>query len=386
MKIVYSCYAHNYTSMGVIANNVIRELDHAGFEVQYKVLNTDQNPLDYSIEVQKAMSQQFDPQECTEILFSYPDSFPVHMNCKIKVGYTGADTDGGYNTANPRNPWRDICNETCHYMLTPSQYSANNMKKLGVMIPIDIFPHGINLDVFKLKKRERKTPLNFVYTGELTRRKGTQLAIQSFIDTLAKNNPAFNFYLRANTHMQYLESEEIKQLASQSNNIFVEWKNEGQDDIASYMEKGDIYLYPSGADWYGMTVFEALAAGMPVIATATNGYWEFLYDKIYPLTYTLQNIGNQHPYLLGKWAIPDQRSLQEAILYTVNNYEQISEKSYENAIEVRKEFSWKNMVEKYLIPFLDKINTKHFKPETKGMLNKQVNKKIPKLLDRIKKK
>jgi hypothetical protein len=55
MNIRYTCYAHNSTSMGVIANNVIRELSRLGINVEYKVLNTDQNPADYPIEVQKAI-------------------------------------------------------------------------------------------------------------------------------------------------------------------------------------------------------------------------------------------------------------------------------------------------------------------------------------------
>lgn len=385
MKIVYCCYAHLFTSMGVIANNVIRELDHAGFDVQYKFLNTDQDWSQYPPEVQKAVTQQFDPNECTEIMFSYPDIYPANMNCKIKVGYTGADSTGWYATSNPKRP-QQTCNEFCHYMLTPSKYSTDIMKKCGVEIPIEIFPHGINLDIFKPIKRQIVNPFTFVYTGELTKRKGTQNLIEAFCRAFGKD-PNYKLILRANTHMHYLEGDEITNMTKDYENIELVWKNAGQEDIASYLYKGHVYVYPSLADWFGMIPLEALATGMPVIATSTNGYYEFIHDKILGVQTKLVDIGNKHPYLLGQWNEPVLISLMAKMGEVEHYYDHYSLKAFKDSEEIRENFSWKKVTEDYLIPFLDKINQKHFKPETKTtLINKECSKKIPKLLDRIKNK
>jgi len=362
--------------MGVIANNVIVELTKAGFDVQYKFLNTDQDWSLYPPEVQKAVTQQFDPNECTEIMFTYPDIYPAHMNGKIRVGYTGADSSGWYATSNVRRPG-ESCNEFCHYMLTPSDYSRKIMLSNGVNIPVELFPHGVNLDLFKPFKRERNTPLTFLFLGELTIRKGAQDLIRGFIDAFGKNNPAFKLVMRANNHMQYLQSDEIIKLAQESNNIFVTWENKGQEDVVNYMNNANVFCWMSRADWFGMPPFEALATGMPTIATATNGYWEFLSHMIYPIT-TVPSPVHDHPYLLGNWNEPNPNSIRQSLVDTANNYERIAEESYKHAFEIREKFSWKKVTEDYLIPFLDKVYQKHFKPETKGTkMSKRLTVGIP---------
>lgn len=363
IRVTYVCYLHKFTSMGVIAINCVRELIKLGIDVGLVSLNTDQNPQDYPLEIQEALKKGY-RDDSIGILFSYPDIYPDHLKFKVNVGYTGADSTGWY--LSPRkNPW-EICNECCHYMLTPSNYSKQIMQNLGVKVPIYLYPHGINLDIFKPFKRDLEIPFTYVYAGELTKRKGVQDLIETFIKIYGKNNKDYILSLRANTHMMYLESNEILELAEGSTNIHIDWKNEGQDDLVNYLNNGKIFIYPSRADWYGMIPFEALATGMPVMATSTNGYYEFLYDKIIPIKSYLADINGKHPYLLGKWNEPDKENLKLEMTNITNNYNSYSKKSYENSFKIREEFSWKKVTEQYLIPFLEKIYKEHFEPIKKN--------------------
>lgn len=365
MRVQYTCYLHPFTSMGVIAINVVRELTRLGIDVSLHTLNPEKDPVrpeHYSKEIQDALKKGF-REDVINIFFSYPDVYP-YVRCKVNVGYTGADTYGWYQTENGRNPI-DSCNEFMHYMLTPSDYSRRIMQDCGVEIPIELYPHGLNLDIFKPSKREYSKPFKFVYTGELTKRKGAQDLMKAFMD-LYQNNPDYQLLLRANTHMMYLESDEIRWLADSSNNIILHWKNEGQNDLVNYLNDAHAFIYPSRADWFGMCPFEALATGMPVIATDSNGYFEFIKDMITPIASHRTPIkSGDHPYFRGEWNEPDQKSLREGMLRVANNYETFSGWGYENAIRIRERFSWKNVTEEYLLPFLEKVWKKHFEVENK---------------------
>ena len=367
--------------MGVIAINVIRELTKMGVDVSLHTLNPKDDPVkphEFPPEVQQALKKGF-REDVINIFFSYPDIFPV-VRCKVNVGYTGADTTGWYLTGNARTP-TESCNEFMDYMLTPSDFSRKIMQDCGVKIPIELYPHGVNLDLFKPIKRDPSMPFTLVYAGELTKRKGAQDLINAYINAVGADCDAFQLLLRANTHMMYLESEEIRELASQSRNIHIHWKNEGQEDLVNYLNQGHIFVYPSRADWYGMIPFEAMATGMPVIATATNGYYEFLKDKIIPVSYKLSDIGDQHPYFKGQWSDPDPLFLRLAITGTINDYKQYAEKAYDDAFKIREEFSWKAVTEKYLMPFLEKVDKKHFTSTNRRI---EMLKRIPKLSDRVK--
>lgn len=382
MKVNWSSYIFPFTAMGVIATNVIRELDNLGIDVSCNMLNLEHLKLDdYPIEVQKAIICGHN-EDAINIFFAYPDIYGQSRS-KINIGYTGADTHGWY-ISNPGVPSPvTLCNELMDYMLTPSNYSKNIMKNCGITKQLEVFPHGIDFNVFKLTKRTLDKVFTFVYTGELSTRKGVLLLIKSFSD-LFGNDPDFRLLLRANTHMYELDGSYVKEYCEKFNNMFCVWENKGQSSIYEYMKEGNCFVWPSFADWFGLPPMEALSCGSPVIATKTNGYYEFIGDKIIPVEYDLIDVNGRHPYFHGKWNEAKYDSLCFAMKEVVNNYESHSEKAYESALWLRENFSWKNVVERELLPFLEDIDKKHFKKENKSILNRsEVCKRIPRIIDCI---
>ena len=352
MKVTWTTYAHMFTSAGIIANNIIIQLSKLGIDVSYNVLNRDEiNIEDFPAEVQTSIHKGLNPNSIN-IFFAYPDVYP-HARAKINIGYTGYDSTKGYETNNTLKPYESI-NKFMNYMLTPSVYSKNNMINCGVKVPIDIFPHGVDLDLFKPIKKDLIKPFVFLYCGELSKRKGSQDLINSFIE-LFGNDQDFKLVLRANSHMFYYDGEEIKKLCEKVNNIDLIWKNEGQKDMSNYYNLSDCYCYPSKADWLGMTPFEALACGIPTIANSTNGYYEFLKDFIIPVNYYNEEIGNSHPYLKGSWFSVDKIDLKRKMRCIINNYENEKSKALKASNYISENFSWKKVTEDYLLPFLKKV-------------------------------
>lgn len=374
MKITWICYLHKFTSMGVIAINVIKELDKLGYDVGFHVLNLNEiNINDFPLEIQKAIQKGF-RENSVGIFFAYPDIYPT-VRCKINVGYTGADSTGWHITNNQFLP-STICNKYMDYMLTPSEFSKKNMINCGTNIPIYIFPHGIDTNLLKPKKRFLKDKFIISYCGELSDRKGTKDLINTFIN-LFHNDEDIELHLRANDHMYYYCGNEIDNLCKNHNNIKLTWNNEGQEDISQYYYNSDLYIYPSKADWYGMTPIEALATGLPVIATATNGYYEFINHFINKLNYVETSIGSKHPYLKGNWFDVNPKEIEKAIhrhFLEIENGPYGNKRTFEIAAPyIHENFSWESVTKKYLVPFLDMVEKKHFNDERviKNMVNEE---------------
>lgn len=356
MKITWICYLHEYTAMGVIAINVVRELFKLGFDVGLHTLEPSEMSENYPPEIQEALKKGY-REDSVGIFFSYPDIYS-NVRCKVNVGYTGADSTGWYKSECERLPAQS-CNELMDYMLTPSLFSLDLMVRNGVSTPIYVFPHGIDSEIFKLRKSVPPKPFTFLYIGETSLRKGTQDLILTF-QSYFKESDA-RLVLRRNTHMDYYQGEEIRKLCEGVKNTELIDKNEGQESLEELYRNAHCYVYPTRADWFGMTPFEALAVGVPVIAPKKNGYYEFLKDFIHPVSSKSIPIENDHPYLQGNWSKVDQLSLANAMTNVQKRYEEFNSIAREASKYIHKEFTWEAVVKKYLLPFLSEVEEKHFK-------------------------
>jgi len=365
MKIVYSCWLVKHSSMGQICIHVCEELVKLGYDVAINVFNKNEiNLSDYSPVIQQCLNKIPDVNSIN-ITFAYPDTIPTTRKFKVNVCYSGFDSDGGYQTSgNPSTP-AQLVNEYADYFLTPSGYSKKIAENLGVTKPIYLFPHGVDNSIFKSKKRSKSFPFTFVYTGECTTRKGIFSLLDAFLE-LFRNNSDYKLLLRANTDMLYLaeESKRIKDLINSTNNIEMVYQNKGQEDIASFMDRGHVYIAPSYADWFNMGVFESLVSSLPTIATDTNGYYEFLHDYIISVPHHKDPIGNRHPYLKGNFNVPNHEDLVNKIKFSIDNYDELSEKAYTDGKIIQEEFSWESVTKKYLVPFLEKVEEEHFKSKS----------------------
>lgn len=355
MKITYTTFVHPFTSAGVIAINVVKELSKLGFDVGLNSINPIESLSSFSPEIQKALNIGH-RDDSVGIFFSYPDIYHL-SKCKVNIGYTGADSSEWYgDTKTPVNN----CNNFMQYMLTPSEYSSKIMQHCGVKVPIGIFPHGVDLDLFKYIERKRNDPFVFLYLGELSRRKGTDKLINAFKELnfrYSNINLNTKLILRANTHMKEYDSRLIEILAEENKNIEIHWTDKGQEDVLDFYKNANVYVYPSAADWYGMTPFEAMATGLPVIATQGNGYYEFLKDHLSKkLDYNYSQISYKHPYLKGCWYEVDEYNLHYEMMKTYDDYEEMMTQSKTRSDFIHNNFSWEKVTKNYLVPFLERVD------------------------------
>lgn len=153
------------------------------------------------------------------------------------------------------------------YIQVNSDYVKNSFEKNGFNgKSIIVIPLGIRKDFANLKNSYKiAEPLKLLYTGSFGRWKGAHLIIEA-IENLVSLNIKF----------------EIEIIGSISDDLIIpEWflKNENiklhghltQDNLKCYLKNSDIYIFPSYCEGAAQSLKEAMAAGLPVIATEQSG-------------------------------------------------------------------------------------------------------------------
>lgn len=107
--------------------------------------------------------------------------------------------------------------------------------------------------------------------GRFVRKKGIDLLLRAF-SRLAGDN--MRLYLAGDGR----ERQRLMNLASALNLdkkvCFVGWR----DDIRSFLLQGDLFVLPSRHEPFGITLLEAMACGIPIVATKCHGPIEILDD------------------------------------------------------------------------------------------------------------
>lgn len=170
------------------------------------------------------------------------------------------------------------------YVQAISKYLADWAKDMGAKGLPEIVPNGVDIDKFKSKISDfRSNELR----QELKIKEGEKILITT--SRLVKKNAVTDIiealkYLPENVRLLILGSgpleNELKfQVSSfkfQDRVIFL--NHIESQDIPKYLAISDIFARPSLSEGLGISFLEAMAAGLPVIATPVGGIPDFLQD------------------------------------------------------------------------------------------------------------
>ena len=140
---------------------------------------------------------------------------------------------------------------------------------------ITVVENGVNLDLWNPVVRdhpETDPPVRFVFTGRLVDWKGVQFLIAAFAQVV-KQVPATLDIMGNGPMQQALEQQTIT--AKLADKIkFRGWMP--QAECAQILANADVHVLPSLYECGGAVVLEAMAAGLPVIATNWGGPADYL--------------------------------------------------------------------------------------------------------------
>ena len=152
------------------------------------------------------------------------------------------------------------------------QEKLHNMNRTNV--PVHNIPYHCDLTKYieadKTKRQssiQRELSLRFLYCGQLIKRKGVDLLLKAFARLVEEGNE-----IRLTFAGEGLLREELESSLSAAVSEKVDFLGfRAVDDLPTIFAESDIFLLPSRHDGWGVVINQAVATGMPVIATDQVG-------------------------------------------------------------------------------------------------------------------
>lgn len=133
--------------------------------------------------------------------------------------------------------------------------------------PTFVFPYHIDTSKFTKSDYFLNGRINFVYSGQLITRKGIKHLIKAFNLVNKKYSDKIFLHIIGDGPLrQYVKKNTEKYHSTVKLYGFVKY-----EDLYRIYEKGDVFLFPSLYDGWGVAIAEAMASGMIPIATFTTG-------------------------------------------------------------------------------------------------------------------
>lgn len=158
-------------------------------------------------------------------------------------------------------------------LISVSKYLAANIKT-NFNIEAAIVPNIVDSDVFVYEKTKRENDLfNFVSIGSLKADKRMDLLIKAFYKSFNNNDYVRLFIIGHGSEFAML-SKLIKDLNITDKVFLLGFKQRA--DIAQQLRKSDCFVLVSRHETFGVAYIEAMAMGLPVVATRCGGPEDFI--------------------------------------------------------------------------------------------------------------
>lgn len=175
---------------------------------------------------------------------------------------------------------KEIC-KVCHKVITVSNYIKGRVETIGADIPIETVYNGIDLERFYHATPIDRKILGFkeddfivVYSGRLIKEKGIEELIDAFIQL--KDYPSIKLLILGGSFYGISQNnpflDTLKKKCETIKNRIVFTGFIPYEQLPNYLKVGDVAVVPSmWEEPFGLTCVEAMAAGLPLIATNSGG-------------------------------------------------------------------------------------------------------------------
>lgn len=242
--------------------------------------------------------------------------------------------------------WVDQMN-MCDEVWTASEWAKGVFIDSGVDVPVFSFDLGVDVDIFKYSERTVEDPFTFIHVGSPSTRKNTQLVVDAFL-RLFGGNDKYKLILKSKGPPDARVIVDGQNMGGLYNYPQIEIIDHYLLDIelADLFNKCHCFVYPTRGEGWGMAPFQAIATGLPTICTCSTACQEFAELSV-PLMGEYVTTNQFGIYENGAWAEPDLYDLCDSMLYVVNNYEKVLNKTKYGAWFLHSNYSWDTIVDKF---------------------------------------
>ena len=169
--------------------------------------------------------------------------------------------------------WVDIMNRVGRVWV-PSQWCYDLFREYGVHAPMFTAGYGYDPDLYQpIDRTGRTSPLKvLVWADVMVSRKRVMRSIETFLEA---DIPGATLEVKINDSF-FRNAPVLREDGSVAENIRLISQPLSREELVRWLEAGDVLLYLSGGEGFGLQPMEAMATGLPVIAMRQSGMTEFM--------------------------------------------------------------------------------------------------------------
>jgi glycosyltransferase involved in cell wall biosynthesis len=233
---------------------------------------------------------------------------------------------------------------------TPTDFNRRALLACGVKRPVHVIPLGIDPDQFHPGVARVPNPRGdyvFVSNFEWSERKDPELLLRTFNHTFRCTEPVLLVCKINHSDPGIHVPNAIRALGldERGGRIYFIYNREiPHHELASLYRSADCFVITSRGEGWGLTPLEAMACGLPAIATDWGGHTAFLDPSdTYPLhVRSLTPAMPSYPYYAGfLWAEPDEEHLSFLLRHVVEHQDEARERGLRASARVRSTFTWR---------------------------------------------
>lgn len=172
------------------------------------------------------------------------------------------------------------------FVQTISHYLADFARSMGYVGPLEVVPNAVNVAHFsqeykqeelgslKRKLEKKSDDVFLVTTSRLVKKNAVDNVIRSLVHL--DNNVKF-IILGIGPDEEMLRALAVEQGVASRVKFLGQISHK---DMPKYLKVSDIFIRPSRSEGLGNSFLEAMATGLPVIATPVGGIPDFLFDAV----------------------------------------------------------------------------------------------------------
>ncbi len=144
-------------------------------------------------------------------------------------------------------------------------------------LPFDVISNGVDVELFRPREAEGAQIPTVLFVSRLSERKGLHLLLPA-LGRLLNEGPEFRLLVVGDGPMRSQLEQQTEQLGLSDIVDFVGLRP--RSELPSIYRRGDIFCLPSASEGMANVILEALATGLPVVATDVPGSSELVEEGV----------------------------------------------------------------------------------------------------------